>query len=85
MRRDITFTRYIFSHSNIGPFIGRQLIQRFVTSAPTPAYVERVTKAFDSGSFDLPSGTTVGAAQRGDLKAVLAAVLFDAEARERIR
>ncbi|MAT94872.1 MAG: hypothetical protein CME59_20065 [Halioglobus sp.] len=72
----------IFNHPNVGPFIGRQLIQRFVTSAPQPAYVERVAAAFDSGSYALPSGATVGSGQRGDLAATLAAVLFDARARD---
>jgi uncharacterized protein (DUF1800 family) len=72
----------IFAHPNLGPFLGRQLIQRFVTSAPTPAYVQRVAAAFDAGSFRLPSGTAVGSKRRGDLKAVLAAVLFDPEARD---
>lgn len=72
----------IFAHPNLGPFLGRQLIQRFVTSAPTPAYVQRVAAAFDAGSYRLPSGATVGGGRRGDLKAVLAAVLFDPEARD---
>ncbi|MEM8660496.1 MAG: DUF1800 family protein, partial [Pseudomonadota bacterium] len=47
----------IFAHPNVGPFLSRQLIQRFVTSAPEPAYVERVAAAFDTGSYSLPSGT----------------------------
>lgn len=72
----------IFNHPNLGPFIGRQLIQRFVTSAPGPAYVRRVAAAFDDGSYTLPGGTEVGSGQRGDLAAMLAAVLFDSEARE---
>jgi len=72
----------IFAHPNVGPFIGRQLIQRFVTSAPEPAYVARVTQAFDSGTFTLPSGEPVGSGERGDLKAVITAVLFDEQARD---
>ncbi|MFK7974735.1 MAG: DUF1800 family protein [Halioglobus sp.] len=72
----------IFAHPNVGPFVGRQLIQRFVTSAPSPAYVQRVAGAFDSGSYTLPSGTQVGTGARGDLKAVIAAVLFDEQARD---
>ncbi|MEO1271039.1 MAG: DUF1800 family protein, partial [Myxococcota bacterium] len=71
----------IFAHPNVGPFVSRQLIQRFVTSDPTPAYVGRVSGAFDVGSFMLPNGTPVGTGQRGDLAATLAAILFDAEAR----
>jgi len=61
----------IFRHPNVGPFIGRQLIQRMVTSNPSPAYVARVAQAFaDNGS-----------GVRGDMKAVLRAVLLDPEAR----
>jgi len=71
----------IFNHPNVGPFIGRQVIQRFVTSAPSPAYVARVATAFDSGRYQLPGGDSVGAGQRGDLGALIAAVLFDDEAR----
>jgi len=61
----------IFNHPNVGPFIGRQLIQHLVTSNPTPAYVARVTAAFSNN----------GQGVRGDLRAVLRAVLLDAEAR----
>lgn len=72
----------LFNHPNVGPFIGRQLIQRFVTSNPKPDYVARVTLAFDTGAFALPDGTVVGEGRRGDLKATIAAILFDAEARD---
>jgi uncharacterized protein (DUF1800 family) len=59
------------AHPNVGPFIGKQLIQRFVTSNPSPAYVSAVAGAFaDNGS-----------GVRGDMKAVLKAVLMNAEAR----
>lgn len=71
----------IFDHPNVGPFIGRQLIQRFVTSDPSPAYVGRVTAAFDAGTYTLPDGASVGEGRRGDLAATIAAVLFDDEAR----
>lgn len=60
----------LFNHPNVGPFIGRQLIQRLVTSNPSPAYIERVARAFN--------GDTSGI--RGDMKAVLRAVLLDSEA-----
>ena len=60
------------SHPNVGPFFGRQLIQRLVTSNPSPAYVARVAAAFADN----------GRGVRGDLKAVLRAVLLDAEARD---
>jgi len=71
----------IFAHPNVGPFLARQLIQRFVTSAPPPDYVSRVASAFDTGSFTLPSGAEVGDGRRGDLTATLAAILFDEVAR----
>jgi hypothetical protein len=66
----------LFNHPNIGPFISRQLIQRLVTSNPSPAYVSRVAGAFASGTF-----STFGSGQRGDMKAVIAAILMDPEAR----
>lgn len=61
----------IFNHPNVGPFIGKQLIQRLVTSNPTPAYVQRVASAFNN------DGTGV----RGNLGAVVRAILLDSEAR----
>ena len=71
----------IFAHPNVGPFVSRQLIQRFVASNPAPEYVARVAAAFESGTFTLPNGTIVGEARRGDLKATLSAILFDDQAR----
>ena len=59
----------LFNHPNVGPFIGRQLIQRLVTSNPSPAYVERVARAFDGEDRGV----------RGDMRAVLRAVFFDPE------
>ncbi|MES2295617.1 MAG: DUF1800 family protein [Pseudomonadota bacterium] len=61
----------LFAHPNVGPFLGRQLIQRLVTSNPSGQYVGRVAAAFANN----------GAGVRGDLKAVLKAVLLDPEAR----
>ena len=61
----------LFNHPNVGPFIGKQLIQRLVTSNPSPAYVERVADVFADN----------GAGVRGDMKSVFAAVLLDNEAR----
>jgi len=58
-------------HPNVGPFIGRQLIQRLVTSEPSTAYVGRVAAAFDNN----------GRGVRGDMAAVVRAVLLDPEAR----
>jgi uncharacterized protein (DUF1800 family) len=61
----------IFAHPNIGPFVCRQLIQHLVTGDPRPAYVSRVAAVFaDNGS-----------GVRGDMKAVLTAIIMDPEAR----
>jgi uncharacterized protein (DUF1800 family) len=61
----------IFHHPNVGPFIARQLIQRLVTSNPSPGYVYRVAQAFDNN----------GQGVRGDMRAVIRAILLDYEAR----
>lgn len=63
--------RVILMHSNVGPFIGKQLIQKLVTSNPSPAYVSRVAAAFADN----------GQGVRGDMKAVIRAILLDPEAR----
>ena len=67
----------IMEHPNVGPFLARQLIQRFVTSHPAPEYIERVASAFDSGRYTLPDGTIIGDGRKGDLAATLSALLFD--------
>ena len=69
-------------HPNVAPFFGRQLIQRLVTSNPSAAYVARVSQAFTTGRFTWANGWTIGSGQRGDLRATIAAVLLDAEARD---
>ena len=61
----------LFNHPNTAPFFCRQMIQRLVTSNPSPAYVSRVADKFINN----------GAGVRGDLKAVWSTVLLDAEAR----
>lgn len=61
----------IFNHPNVGPFISIRLIQRLVTSNPSPAYVQRVAETFNNN----------GAGVRGDLGAVVKAILMDPEAR----
>ncbi len=61
----------LFNHPNVGPFIARQLIQRFVTSNPSRGYIYRVAAKFNNN----------GRGVRGDLKTVIRAVLLDAEAR----
>jgi uncharacterized protein (DUF1800 family) len=61
----------IFAHPNVPPFVSKQLIQRLVTSNPSPAYVGRVAAKFaDNGS-----------GVRGDMQAVIRAILMDSEAR----
>jgi uncharacterized protein (DUF1800 family) len=70
----------IFNHPNVGPFIGRRLIQHLVTSNPSGAYVERVARVFNNNCAGLyPDSPCSGA--RGDLKAVVQAILLDPEAR----
>jgi uncharacterized protein (DUF1800 family) len=63
---------HLADHPNVGPFIGRLLIQRLVKSNPSPEYIARVSAAFaDNGN-----------GVRGDLKAVIRAILLDPEARD---
>ena len=61
----------IFNHPNVAPFISSRLIKALVTSNPTPAYVARISAVFNNN----------GAGVRGDLKAVVRAILLDPEAR----
>lgn len=72
----------LFNHSNTAPFISRQLIQRHVTSNPSSAYVGRVAQAFRSGRFTMPDGRVAGGGGPGDMRAVVAAILLDPEARD---
>jgi uncharacterized protein (DUF1800 family) len=60
----------LFNHPNVGPFIGKQLIERLVTSNPSPAYVARVSAVFANN----------GKGVRGDMSAVVKAILTDPEA-----
>ena len=60
----------LFNHPNVGPFFGRQMIQRLVCSDPSPAYVARVATVFNNN----------GKGVRGDLAAVFKAILLDSEA-----
>ena len=61
----------IFAHQNVPPFVSKQLIQRLVTSNPSAAYVGRVSAVFSNN----------GSGVRGDMKAVIRAILTDTEAR----
>ncbi len=72
MQQDLAAAlRNVLMHPNVGPFLGKQLIQKLVTSDPTPGYVSRVAAAFNDN----------GAGVRGDMRAVVRAVLMDPEAR----
>jgi len=62
----------IFNHPNTGPFVAIRLIKNLVTSNPTPGYIARVAAVFNNN----------GQGVRGDLKAVLTAILKDPEARQ---
>jgi uncharacterized protein (DUF1800 family) len=70
----------IFNHSNVGPFISRQLIQHLVTSNPSPAYVQRVASAFNDDCNGLYPESSCGHT-RGSLKTVVRNILLDPEAR----
>ena len=61
----------IFNHSNVGPFVGKQLIQHLVKSNPSPTYISHVAAAFNNN----------GQGVRGDMMATISAVLLDPEAR----
>lgn len=61
----------LFNHPNVGPFISRLLIQRLVKSNPSPAYIQRIASIFNDN----------GSGVRGDLAAVIKAILMDSEAR----
>ena len=61
----------VFMHPNVGPFLAKHLVRQLVTGNPSPAYIKRVAAAFNNN----------GSGVRGDMKAVLRAVLLDAEAR----
>ena len=69
----------LMSVASVGPFLSRQLIQRFTTSNPSPAYISRVTQVFNDGRYTLPNGIGIGGGLRGDLKATIAAILLDRE------
>lgn len=69
----------IFNHANVGPFISKQLIQHLVTSNPSPAYVARVATVFNNNCNGLYPDNCTNV--RGDMKAVVRAILLDPEAR----
>ncbi len=65
----------IFYHPNIAPFVGKLLIQQLITSNPSPAYVRRVSTIFNDNGLGI----------RGDMKAVIRAILLDPEARGNVK
>ena len=65
------FLNCLFNHPNVGPFIATRLIRGMVTSNPSPAFIQRIATVFDNN----------GAGVRGDLKALVTAILTDPEAR----
>ncbi|MGB6686229.1 MAG: DUF1800 domain-containing protein [Terracidiphilus sp.] len=64
----------LFNHPNLPPFFSKQMIQHLVTSNPSPAYVERVAKVFEDDGLGV----------RGDMKAVIKAILMDPEERDSV-
>lgn len=68
---------HLFNHPNTPPFIARNLIQRFTVSNPSPQYIYDVAQAFIDGTHN-----GAGTGQRGDLAAVIKAILLHPEARE---
>tara|TARA_R110002049_G_scaffold27321_3_gene94430 strand:+ start:71861 stop:73846 length:1986 start_codon:yes stop_codon:yes gene_type:complete len=67
---------HLADHPNVGPFIARRMIQRLVRSNPSRAYINRVAAAFNGDT---------GSAPRGDMKALVKAVLLDPEAFRGVR
>ncbi len=66
----------LMKNDNMAPHVSRHLIMRLVTSNPTPAYIERVATAFETGYYD-----GHGTGKKGDLKVTVEAILKDDEAR----
>jgi uncharacterized protein (DUF1800 family) len=74
----------LFNHANVGPFISKQLIQHLVTSNPSGAYVQRVVSVFNNdcnGLYPIAGCTSA----RGNMKAVIQAILLDPEARGNVK
>jgi uncharacterized protein (DUF1800 family) len=78
----------LLAHPNNAPFVSKRLILSLVKSNPSPAYVQRVAQAFVNGVYNFNRGTaqnpdivSFGSGNKGDMKAVIAAILCDSEAR----
>jgi uncharacterized protein (DUF1800 family) len=76
---EATLDHYFF-HDNVAPFISYRLIQRLITSNPSPRYVSEVSSAFKMGRYVF-DGMTYGTGKYGDLAATFAAMYLDREAR----
>jgi uncharacterized protein (DUF1800 family) len=68
--------QHLLYHQSTAPFVARRLIQRLVTSNPSPRYLEAVTAAFTAGRY----GSTSYSGRYADLAATLSAILLDREA-----
>ena len=66
-----TVLNALMAQTTIAPFVSKQLIQHLVTSDPSPAYIQRVSKVFLNNGYGV----------EGDMKAILMAILTDQEAR----
>ena len=71
---------HLFYHPSVGPFVGYRLIQRLVSSNPSPRYVQAAVTAFRTGAY---AGHTFSG-RYGDLGAMVAAILLDREARSAV-
>ena len=72
---------HYFYHDNTAPFLAARLIQRLITSNPSPRYILTVSTAFKDGQYTTDNGITLGDGKYGDLRAVFAAIYLDREAR----
>ena len=82
IRDDIDYVlEQLFQHDNTPPFVARQMIQRFTLSNPSPSYIYDVAQAFKNGVYTSGANTFGQSGDRGNLEAVIAAVLLHPEAR----
>lgn len=68
---------HLFNHQSTAPFFARNLIQRLTLSNPSPTYIKAVAEAFATGTYN-----GIGTGERGDMTAVVKAILLHPEARE---
>ena len=77
IRDDIDYVlEQLFQHENTPPFVARQMIQRFTLSNPSPSYIYDVAQAFKNGVYTSGANTFGQSGDRGNLEAVIAAVLL---------